>query len=82
MVAEKRQIETHWVTTLAQPATHSGGGWKAEKCQRKREKDESERAGRGELFRKNTTIVESLKMSSLNILYHLVWPKHNQGITW
>lgn len=36
MVAEKRQIETHWEDNTGTASEAQRGGWKAEKCQRKK----------------------------------------------
>lgn len=46
MVAEKRQIETHWEDNTGTAREAQRGVWKAEKCQREREGEISEREGR------------------------------------
>lgn len=44
MVAEKRQIETHWEDNTGTARQAQQGVWKAEKCQWIREEREGERA--------------------------------------
>lgn len=45
MVADKRQIETHWEDYTGTASEAQQGVWKAEKCQQKREEEDSQREG-------------------------------------